>query len=132
MLNRRNFVKSALAGMAGVGAILYTPLSFAKKIGVRLGSLPGLKKIGGSVTVKLDGQQVILIRQSEKTVKALSSVCTHRACAVDYHHKSRKIVCPCHGTTFNLSGKVLTGPATLPLPAYKATISKDILIIDIK
>jgi Rieske Fe-S protein len=44
-------------------------------------------------------------------LRAYSSVCPHLGCAVDFETDSTKFKCPCHHSTFNLSGKVEDGPA---------------------
>lgn len=41
----------------------------------------------------------------------LSKVCPHAGCDVDYSPEG-KFVCPCHGSEFDISGKVIHGPAT--------------------
>lgn len=54
--------------------------------------------------------EVICIR-SNKELKIYSSKCTHLGCRINKTHQG-VLVCPCHGSSFNLDGKVLTGPAS--------------------
>jgi len=62
-----------------------------------------------------DGNPDILIRLPDGTLSALSAICTHAGCAVDY--QGGLLVCPCHGSEFSAAtGAVLQGPATVPLP----------------
>lgn len=58
---------------------------------------------------------VLIVRQGNK-LAALSAICTHRACDLDAVDGS--IRCPCHGSRFDMDGKVVKGPATKPLPHY--------------
>jgi Rieske Fe-S protein len=51
-----------------------------------------------------------VLRDSGK-LRAYSSVCPHLGCAVDFDGDSTKFKCPCHHSTFNLSGKIEDGPA---------------------
>jgi Rieske Fe-S protein len=48
---------------------------------------------------------------------ALSSMCTHRQCKINAE-TDRTFYCPCHGSTFDPTGKVTEGPATRNLPVY--------------
>ncbi len=52
--------------------------------------------------------RIALLRQEGK-VHALSLVCTHLGCTVNV--TAQAMVCPCHGSVFDRSGKVLQGPA---------------------
>jgi Rieske Fe-S protein len=44
-------------------------------------------------------------------LKAYSTVCPHLGCAVDYDGDDAKYKCPCHHSTFGLTGTVEGGPA---------------------
>jgi len=48
---------------------------------------------------------------------ALSLVCTHLGCTVEVTPKA--VICPCHGSEFDRSGKVVRGPADRPLERYE-------------
>ena len=48
---------------------------------------------------------------------ALTAICTHEACTIT-GFRSSTYVCPCHGSTYNTSGAVLTGPATRALRMF--------------
>jgi Rieske Fe-S protein len=61
-------------------------------------------------------QQVALSRDAQGTLHAVSSVCTHMGCDVDWNGEAKTWDCPCHGSRFSPTGEVLRGPASLPLP----------------
>jgi len=46
-----------------------------------------------------------------KEVFVLSARCTHLGCTLNFDLVSRIFKCPCHGSTFDNSGKRLAGPA---------------------
>jgi len=63
----------------------------------------------GSAYVRKDGDQVV----------ALSSICPHLGCAIGYDHDKDEFKCPCHRSSFALSGDKKSGPAKRgldPLP----------------
>jgi Rieske Fe-S protein len=53
---------------------------------------------------------VWLLRRGER-VACYSSTCPHAGCFIDYEEKERRFLCPCHGSTFNLDGQRIAGPA---------------------
>ena len=62
-----------------------------------------------------DGGQDIAVRSSNGALSALSAICTHAGCTVNY--QGGVLLCPCHGSQFNAqTGAVLQGPAATPLP----------------
>lgn len=56
--------------------------------------------------------------------KGFSSVCTHAGCKVN-EVVDGTIVCPCHGSRFNLDGSVAKGPAKEPLAAKPVSVQGD-------
>nr|AUN36437.1 ubiquinol-cytochrome C reductase iron-sulfur subunit [uncultured bacterium] len=61
-------------------------------------------------------------------LKSLSAKCTHAACTVAWQNGT-ELRCPCHGSRFDLTGKVLQGPATKPLATFTARKQgEDVLI----
>lgn len=71
---------------------------------------------GAVVVGTLAGQPRVLVKEGGK-LTALSSVCTHRGCRVQFNATERTLDCPCHGSRFQLDGSVLEGPAPQPLPS---------------
>lgn len=62
------------------------------------------------------GQGFFLIRRGAQ-LTAVSSYCTHRHCKLEAE-TDRTFYCPCHGSTFDPSGKVTEGPAKRDLPLF--------------
>ena len=46
------------------------------------------------------------------TIRALSSVCTHMGCTLTYRPDWQDLRCPCHGASFDLSGRLANGRAS--------------------
>lgn len=47
----------------------------------------------------------------EGELLAMSTVCPHLGCAIDYDAENKKFICPCHDSFFSLDGGVETGPS---------------------
>jgi cytochrome b6-f complex iron-sulfur subunit len=81
-----------------------------------------LANVGGSIYVQAAGDRLIVVRVSDTQVDALSSICTHAGCTVNYSTTRMNLGCPCHGSQFNLNGSVARGPAAIALKTYTATL----------
>jgi cytochrome b6-f complex iron-sulfur subunit len=53
-------------------------------------------------------------------------------CTVAFQAKEEDFICECHGSIFNIKGKVLKGPATIPLPVYNVDIEGDKIYVTVK
>ncbi len=63
----------------------------------------------------------LLVRHHSEFL-ALSHQCPHNKCRVDYVPDRQVILCPCHGSRFDLTGAVLRGPARHPLRRYLVAV----------
>jgi cytochrome b6-f complex iron-sulfur subunit len=77
-----------------------------------------LRLVGGQRIITIGAKRYLVIRTASDAFVALSAICTHQGCSVSYAKTSNNVVCPCHGSTFTLSGAVTHGPAMLPLASY--------------
>ena len=69
------------------------------------------------------GISAILFRISEDKVYALSRICTHEGCSVDFDMNQNRLICPCHGANYEASdGSVISGPTTKSLAKIKVEI----------
>jgi len=90
-----------------------------------LGQIVGALKIPNPRDKK---KPIIVSRMSETTVAAFSSKCTHWGCEVSLP-VANTIKCPCHGSIFDMGGKVTHGPAKKNLYAFPATLSESKITI---
>jgi Rieske Fe-S protein len=134
---RRRFLETT--ARAGAGAFVLAQLSACNSGGPVDGSVaatngeaaltfaqfPTLATVGGGVVVDASGTLLVVIRTGDTTATALSAVCTHESCTVEYMGGNDPISCPCHGSTFNLAGTVLGGPARRSLKSYAAAVDSN-------
>jgi thiosulfate dehydrogenase [quinone] large subunit len=79
--------------------------------------------VGTAATFTLpNGDPGIVVHTKTGLWEAYDAVCPHMGCTVGYYASSDEFVCPCHGSTFNLTtGAVLGGPAPHGLTKYTVT-----------
>lgn len=68
---------------------------------------------------EFSGKKVAVYKDMEGTISALSPVCTHTHCIVDWNNAEKSWDCPCHGGRFDTNGNVLTGPPRKNLEQIK-------------
>jgi glycine/D-amino acid oxidase-like deaminating enzyme/nitrite reductase/ring-hydroxylating ferredoxin subunit len=61
--------------------------------------------------VRHNGEKVAGYRDDDGHLHAVSPVCTHLGCQVNFNRAERSWDCPCHGSRFAVDGTVLQGPA---------------------
>jgi len=86
------------------------------RLASRKSTLPELDPGEGRV-LELDGEKVAAHRDEKGEVHAVSAVCTHLGCLVEWNGAEETWDCPCHGSRFDHAGTVIQGPATKDLPA---------------
>lgn len=85
---------------------------------VRVAAVPQLAQVGGAVA--LPGPRVIVTRPGAADYRALSADCPHAGSFVG-GREGALLVCPAHGSAFDLTGGRVRGPADVGLAALAAT-----------
>lgn len=67
----------------------------------------------------LPDRHIAMYRDETGLLHAMTSVCPHRGCDVNWNGAEKVWDCPCHGSRFAASGSVLRGPAMQPLAPVK-------------
>lgn len=78
------------------------------------------------VQVKVGSAWVL---EREGSLVAMSSVCPHLGCAIDYDAKNGKFLCPCHDSFFSLDGAVETGPSPRGMDSLELQVEGDLVAI---
>lgn len=67
-----------------------------------------------------NGDPAWLLHPSASTFTAVSAACTHKGCPVQWAGNGFR--CPCHGATYDASGKATGGPAQGPLAPIAVSV----------
>lgn len=148
--DRRNFIRIAViggiavvSGGAGAASVFFPPHVGGSSGGtpkplaplIKLGALEKDSPLG--LTISLASRDGWRLRTREQTVyvvrvadgddaasfKAMSPVCSHAGCEVEYHDADNKFLCPCHGAEFDVQGAVTKGPAPRGLDPLAVSIA---------
>jgi Rieske Fe-S protein len=82
----------------------------------------------GSVTAFPEGK-FYLVRQEDGGFLALHRECTHLGCTAGWSREGR-FVCPCHSSSFDMTGRVLSAPARRPLDVLRVRVENGIVKVD--
>ncbi|HEX7863234.1 MAG TPA: Rieske (2Fe-2S) protein [Verrucomicrobiae bacterium] len=95
---------------------------------VRIGTFP----IGANQKTEAWLKPMMINRGEGDDFYVVSAVCTHEECIVRrLDAGSRAMVCPCHGSAFEIDGQVRNGPAGFPLPSFEFTRQGSVLSISV-
>jgi len=110
----RYFVPPAVADLGGDEVVAAKSVEMKPNSGkiFRFGSRPGL-----------------LIRSADGEYRAMSAVCTHLSCTVQYRPDLREVWCACHNGTYNLDGRNISGPPPRPLEAFEVRVRGDEIVV---
>ena len=135
---RRSLIRWLLGGglFSSIASFLYPVTKFimppnvpeAAVNEVVAGKVQLLKPNTASI-IKFGNKPVLLVRVTETEWKALTAVCTHLNCTVQYQENTHLIWCACHNGFYDLNGKVLSGPPPRPLDEYAVRIRGDEVVI---
>jgi len=85
----------------------------------------------GTVTAFPEGR-FYLARLADGGFLALHRECTHLGCTVPWVAAENRFVCPCHASSFDITGDVLSPPAPRPLDIFPVRIENAIVKVDIR
>ena len=136
MTNRREFLQKTLAflGLTTLASFLYPLYKYfsppAGEAGTkRLVLVKTEIPVGEAKEIVINNTPAIVINRPDKGYVALSRVCTHLGCLVDYQKDKKRLLCPCHAGTYDLAGNVTFGPPPKPLQQFPLKVEGDSIII---
>jgi len=85
---------------------------------------------GSFKTFPFGSQPGILIRTNDGSYRALSAVCSHLGCTVQYRGADRTIWCACHNGLYDLEGHNVSGPPPRPLEVYVVHVEGEDVVVE--
>ncbi len=118
-INRKTFLRIATLSMVAAFVVLWRLMTGKQK---QLENIPEIKRINvAKLGTGIHWFDNFIVIKSDKTLKVFSNSCTHAGCRIN-QVIGDQLVCPCHGSRYDSeTGKVLQGPAGLPLSAIPFT-----------
>lgn len=153
-LSRRKFIKltgttvvCTCIGALGTGGCASNPISSTpplpqgsyrvqdSRLRITLSEVGTLLSVGGAAKCALaDGngseRKVILVRPGEADYRAFANACTHNGKELDYLHGEGLLACCGRSSRFDLTGRVIHGPAEDTLPSYRVWLEGKELAIE--
>jgi len=111
LLNGWNWIRLAAAAVLCYPLFRFVKFKVPKK--PRLVKVEKLLKVGD---VYLDQEFVLF--HDESDTWAVSRICTHLGCRLNFSEKEHLLICPCHQSMFTTKGVMLAGPAKRNLPLF--------------
>jgi Rieske Fe-S protein len=71
--------------------------------------------VGQGKVLETPEGKLAVYRDEAGELHALSPICTHLGCVVEFNAAERTWDCPCHGSRYRTDGTVIQGPARKPL-----------------
>ena len=100
---------------------------------------PGVPKQLEYVATVQDGyleaktqKAVWAVKQPNGEVTAFAPMCTHLGCGYHWDGAAQQFKCPCHGSVYDISGRVLAGPAPRPLDALPSKVDNGRVFVILK
>ncbi len=72
----------------------------------------------GFLIARLGTDRVLVLKDKDQKLRALSAKCTHEGCTVQFLPNDGVIWCACHNGKFAPDGRVISGPPPRPLAAF--------------
>ncbi|MFB2938932.1 cytochrome b6-f complex iron-sulfur subunit [Aerosakkonemataceae cyanobacterium BLCC-F154] len=75
--------------------------------------------------LKGDPTYIVVTEDKQIADYGINAICTHLGCVVPWNIAENKFKCPCHGSQYDSTGKVVRGPAPLSLALVHANVEDD-------
>ncbi|MEP7153608.1 MAG: ubiquinol-cytochrome c reductase iron-sulfur subunit [Nitrospira sp.] len=72
---------------------------------------------------------VWVVKQGDGAITVFSPLCPHLGCGYRWDAPAKQFQCPCHGSVFDVTGKVLAGPAPRPLDVLPTKVEDGQLLV---
>lgn len=125
--NRRTFLKLIVLGIISFIGIAWNKLT--KTYILQKGEKVSVFPLNKNKSVSFFGEYIVIHKNDKNHV--LSAKCTHLGCTIN-KTENDKLLCPCHGSEYDLDGKVVKGPAYKNLEIISAEVINEGTQIEIR
>lgn len=84
---------------------------------------------GSAHMFQFKGRPAVVLQPAPGDFIALSAVCTHLGCIVQWQENEDQFLCPCHAGRFATDGTVISGPPPEPLESLPVTLEGDQILV---
>jgi cytochrome b6-f complex iron-sulfur subunit len=141
LMPRRRFIKALWIALVSISLLEVASVIVAfltsggrKAASSRKASMRVLGKVedipNGSVTA-FRSDRLYLVRMDDGAFLALSLKCTHLGCAITWNKDNGEFDCPCHASSFNRKGEVISPPAPRALDTFPLKIEGGMIKVDL-
>ena len=137
---RRDFLGKLWVALGGLILVEYAAaaIDFVRPHGKRAGDERDTIFVAGPIERFVPGTvsafpkgKFYLARLEDGGFLAMSRVCTHLGCTVPWNASEHAFVCPCHASSFDITGNVLSPPAPRALDLHPVRIENGIVKVDV-
>lgn len=86
-------------------------------------------KPNSSKVFRFGSKPALLLRTEAGEFKAMSAVCTHLSCTVQYRPDMKEIWCACHNGFYDINGKNVSGPPPRPLEQFAVHVKGEEIFV---
>ncbi len=84
---------------------------------------------GAAKFIQYAGSAAVLVRKKGGDLIALSAVCTHLGCIVQWQKERQEFICPCHAGLYTVDGAVISGPPPKPLQKIPVVVANGTITV---
>jgi cytochrome b6-f complex iron-sulfur subunit len=134
--SRRKFLSVSIGAIAAasIGAVLYPVYRYlaprremdsGSKVTFPESEIPA----GGAKFFQFRGETGVIVRKTSGELIALSAVCTHLGCIVQWRRDKQDFLCPCHAGRYTAEGQVISGPPPRALSKVPFSVSNGTITV---
>lgn len=96
----------------------------------RVGTLSQLAQSGDRLDTQVGTAPIKLLKNPDSgDLMAVSRICPHAGCTVEWRTQTALFACPCHNSLFSASGAVVQGPANRALATYPVKVEGETILV---
>ena len=130
MTSRREALRGLIVGV-GTALVTACEATVARLRGWRLVPIAETSQVlAGSAYRTTQGDDPLILVNDGHEIRTFLAVCTHEGCPLGWNQTQHLIRCPCHGSAYDTQGRVVNGPAAVPLTRLETIVERgEVLLV---